>query len=86
MKILRERGALPREEGDAFREYKATHEENFSSSWLREDGREKEERTVGMGNENEEERSEKRRREGKREENETGTVTRRCGDFISVRT
>ena len=32
-KILRERG----EEGDAVREYKAMHEENFWSSWLRED-------------------------------------------------
>ena len=28
------------------------HEENFLSSWLREDGREKEERTVGMSSEN----------------------------------
>ena len=38
-KILRERGALPREEGDAIGKYKATHEENVLSSWLREDGR-----------------------------------------------
>ena len=31
------RGALPREEGDATREHKAMHEENFLCSWLRED-------------------------------------------------
>ena len=37
-KILRERGALPKEEGDAVREYMAMHEENVLSSWLREDG------------------------------------------------
>ena len=48
-KILRERGALPKEEGDAIREYNAVHEEKFSSSWLREDGREKEERTKRRG-------------------------------------
>ena len=40
-KILRERGTLPKEEGDAIREYKAMHEENFLSSWSREDGRER---------------------------------------------
>ena len=43
-KILRERGAFPKgEEGDASGEYKAMHEENVSSIWFREDGREKEE-------------------------------------------
>ena len=45
-KIMRERGALPKEEGDAVGENKAMHEENFLSSWLREDESEKEERTV----------------------------------------
>ena len=39
---LRERGEFPKEEGDAVREYKAMHEENFCSSWLREDGKVKE--------------------------------------------
>ena len=34
-KIIRERGALPKEEGDAVRECKAMHEENFLSSWLK---------------------------------------------------
>ena len=37
---------------------------NFLSSWLREDGREKEERSVEKSDENEEERVEKVRREG----------------------
>ena len=36
-KMLRDRGALPNEEGDLLRECKALHEENFLSSWLRED-------------------------------------------------
>ena len=34
---LRERGAMPKEEGDVIREYNAMHDENFLSSWLRED-------------------------------------------------
>ena len=34
--MLQDRGALPKEEGDIVREYKATREEHFSSSWLRE--------------------------------------------------
>ena len=61
-KILRERGALPKEEGDAIREYTAMNEGHFLSSWLRQDGREKEERTtVEVSNENEEERGERGR-------------------------
>ena len=31
-KMLQDRGALPKEEGDVVREYKAMYEENFSSS------------------------------------------------------
>ena len=50
-----ERGELPKEEGDAAREYKSMHDENFLSSWLREDGREKEERTAKVREEKEEE-------------------------------
>ena len=42
--IMKERGELLNEEGDAVRKYKAMHEENFWSSWLREDERGKEER------------------------------------------
>ena len=40
-KVLRERGALRKEEGDVIREYKAMHEETFLSIWLREDGERK---------------------------------------------
>ena len=65
---MRERGALPKEEDDAVRE------ENFLSSWLREDGREKEERIAKVGEENEEERGEKRKRDEEKEENQMGTV------------
>ena len=43
-KMLQDRGALPKEEGDVVREYKAMHEENFLSSWLRKDVDGKEER------------------------------------------
>ena len=43
-KITNERGELPNEVGDAVREYRAVHEENFWSSWLREDEKGKEER------------------------------------------
>ena len=43
-KIMKERGELPNEVGDAVRKYKAAmHEENFWSSWLREEDRGKEE-------------------------------------------
>ena len=70
-KILRERGALPKEEGDVVREYKAMHEENVLSSWLREDGERNGERMLKISNDNEEERGEKRRREGEKKENET---------------
>ena len=42
--ILREREELSKEECDAVREYKAMHEENFWSRWLREDERGKGER------------------------------------------
>ena len=71
--VLRERGELPKEEGDAVRENRAMHEENFWSSWLREDERGKEERTA-RAEKNEEERCEKRRIEEEKEENQTGSV------------
>ena len=44
-KALQDRGALPREEGDAIREFKAMHEENFLGSWLREDWKSKKKRS-----------------------------------------
>ena len=36
-KMLQDRGALPKEEGNIVREFKAMHAENLFSSWLRED-------------------------------------------------
>ena len=41
---MKERGEMPDEEGDAVREYKVMHEEDFWSKWLREDEKSKEER------------------------------------------
>ena len=51
-KILRERRALPKEEGDVIGGYKAMHEENFLSSWLRGDVKKNEERRLEMEKEN----------------------------------
>ena len=67
---MKEREELLNEKGDAVRECKAIHEENFWSNWLREDGREKEERTA-KAEENDEERvkREKRGRGERRERN-----------------
>ena len=36
-RMLEDRGALPKEEGDSIRKYKAKHEEHFLSGWLRDD-------------------------------------------------
>ena len=44
--VLQDRGALPQEESDVISEFQATHEENFLRSWLREDGKNKEERIM----------------------------------------
>ena len=63
-KIMKERGEFRNEEGDAVRECKAMHEENFLSSWPRENERGKEERTANV-EKNEEEKSE---RKGERRE------------------
>ena len=55
-RMLHDRGALLKEQGDTVREYKAMHEENFPSSWLRKDVDGKEEgrhtadkETIGEG-------------------------------------
>ena len=61
-KIMKERGELTDEEGDAVREYRAMREENFWSSRLREDERGKEER-MAKAEKNEEKKGEKRKRE-----------------------
>ena len=64
-KILWERGALPKEESDAMREYQAMNEENLLRRWEGE--------MVKVSNENQKERSEKRRGGGEKEENEPET-------------
>ena len=75
--MLQDRGALPTEEGDVVREYKAMHEEQFLSSWSREDGKDKKERNMVVDRETKEDVSKTRKREEK-EENETVIVKRRC--------
>ena len=83
-KILRGRGELPKEKGDAVREYKTMHEENFFSSWLREFMRGKEERAAKASEKNEKESGEKRKREEEKEENQTERVKRRRDRLSSV--
>ena len=63
-KIMKERGELPNEKGDALRECKGMQEENFWSNRLREEGTGKEERTA-VAEKNEEGKGEKKG-EGKR--------------------
>ena len=67
-KMLQDRGALPEEEGDIVREYKAKHEDIFLSSWLRED-------LVGKGKRKN--REKKGWRGGKRKWKERGREKRR---------
>ena len=83
-KVLQVWGELPKEAADVIREYKAMHEEKYLSSWLREEGREEEERIMEIGKETKEEMGKKRRREEEKEENETGSVVRRCVGFVSA--
>ena len=82
--MLQDSGELHKEEGAAIREYKAMHEENFLGCWLREDGKEKEERIIDIGKETKEEMGKKRRREEETEENETESVKKRCVGSVSV--
>ena len=87
-KRLQDRGALPREEGYVIREYNAMHEENFVSSWLREDlvgkkdRRRKEDKKIIEGVKRQEKRQEEEKREGEKEENETVIVRRRCVNLV----
>ena len=74
---------LPSEERDGVREYKAMHEEDFWSSWPREDEKSKDERKVEAEKKGEVE-GEKRKREEEKEESETETVKRRCDVLFSV--
>ena len=70
-KALQDRGAFPMEEGDTIRECKAMYEENFLTSWLRDDGKNKEERIMEANKETKEETGKKRfKRRGERRERE----------------
>ena len=80
---MKERGELPNEEGNAVREYKTMHEENFWNSWLRENEICKAGR-MAKTEKNEEDKGEKRKREEEKEENETVTVKRTCEGGVSV--
>ena len=71
-KVLQDRAESLKEEGD-IREYKAMHEHVFLSSWLREDGKDKEERTMEIGKETKEET-------GKKEEERRGERRERDGE------
>ena len=80
-KVLRERGALPKEKGDVIGECKAMHEDTFPEQLVegKMGKRKKKEHGNGQGDQKEE-RGKKRRREEKREDqeqNETGGVKRR---------
>ena len=75
---MKERVELPNEVGDAVREYRTTYEENFWSSWPREDERGKEERTTKAEKNEEEKNGEKRKREEEKEENDSGKIKRTC--------
>ena len=66
------------------RDYKAMHEENFLSSCLREDVKEKEDIIMETGKETKEEMGKRREREEEKEKNETGSVERRCVGPFSV--
>ena len=81
-RMLEYRGALPKEDGDLPREYQAMHEENFLSSWLREDMEREQEERKRLNEEagREESNSGKREMEGERERVE---IKRRCLDGVS---
>ena len=72
-----DRGALPNEDGDQLREYKAMHEENFLSSWLREDVKEGKAKMQGWRKEAGEDKDKHGKREVEREEEKT-VIKRRC--------
>ena len=82
-KIMKERGELPNEEGDAVREHKAMHEENFWSNSIREDERGKEERKAKT-EKNEEEQGEKRTREEERKKRTKWERSKEDVRFLSL--
>ena len=84
--MLQDRGVLLKEEGDVIREYEAMHKGNFLSSWLKEEGKDKEAITMEIDKETKEETSKKRMREEEKEEQETVSAERRCVGSVSAET
>ena len=80
-KMLQDRGALLKEGSDVIREHKAMHEENFLSSWLREDVEGKEEGKKKVDRETKEEGEKK---EGKRRGTQERTKRRLSKEGIST--
>ena len=70
---------LPKEEGNVIRECKALHDQNFLSSWSREDGKQ---RKKNNGNRQGDQRRDGQKEEERRERD--GSVKRRCVGSVSV--
>ena len=66
--MLQDRGAFPKEEGDGIGEYKVMHQDNFLSSWLREDGENKKGRRNKIEKGPKKRRAKKDERRGERRE------------------
>ena len=77
---------MPKEEGDVIRKYKAMHEDSFLSSWLGEEGEDKEEIIIEIEKETKEETSKTRMIEEEKEENETVSAEGRSGSSVSADT
>ena len=69
---------MPKFDGDQLREYKALHEENVLSSWLREDAEGTEEERKKMNKEAKEEESNSGKRRGGEKSGETGDQEKVC--------
>ena len=82
-KLCKTEVPCPGEEGDAIREYKAKHEENFSGSWLREDGKGKTKREVEVDREVKEDGGKEGKRIREKGEDEWA-VKRKCVNPVSV--
>ena len=76
---MKERGKLPNEESDVVREYEAVHEEDFWSSWLRED-----ERSEGDRKTKTEDKKKKRAKRGKGKRRKKRTKWRLVKEDVRV--
>ena len=79
---LEDRGALPEEDGNQLRECRAMHEENFLSSWPREDVEERKAEMERLNEEAKQEKSKSGRREVERE-GERVEIKRMCLNRVS---